>query len=276
MFSNNSGNSFGAINSIGSMSAFSLPGLNSSAYSNLLSGTSGLTGMNLNLLTGLSSNTSGLAAGGDQVKLSNESNSLLGTTGTTAATGTTGTTSTSAASASDPTSFIVQMISKLNTSSNAMAAQAMASASSSSSSGTTGTSGTTDTSGVSSTKGSTTANAAVNSVANEMAGYTYQFYYNDKKSNASTDSSKSGNCVDLAQSTVAKLKAKGVEARVIDGNYAGSSYNGGHDWVQYKDTDGQWKFFDPTAAAEYHSAAKGFSGLNGTYSSGSVRSDQGS
>ena len=269
MFSNNSGNSFGAINSIGSMSAFSLPGLNSSAYSNLLSGTSGLTGMNLNLLTGLSSNTSGLAAGGDQVKLSNESNSLLGTTGTTAATGTTGTTSTSAASASDPTSFIVQMISKLSSSSNAMAAQAMASASSSASSGTTGT---TDTSGATSVKGSTTSNAAVNSVANELAGYKYQFYYNDKKSNAETNSSKSGNCCDLAQVTMDKLKANGVECRMILGNYAGSSYNGGHYWVQYKDTDGSWKFFDPTAAAEYHSAAKGFSGLSGTYSSGKVSS----
>lgn len=129
MFSNNQ------INPIGNSSAFSPAGINSSAYTNLLSGTSGLTGMNL-------------GTGSDQIKLGSEASNMLGTgnnssllsmlSGSTGTTGTTGT----AASASDPTSFIMQMISKLTTSSNTIASQLMSSMSGTGTTGTTGTSST--------------------------------------------------------------------------------------------------------------------------------------
>jgi len=106
-------------------------------------------------------------------------------------------------------------------------------------------------------------------VANEMSGYKYEFYNNDQKTNAETEESKSGNCCDLAEVTVEKFKEKGINAELRVGNFKSSSeggYNGGHYWVRYQDSNGQWQRFDPTAAAEYQSSDKGFSGLDGAYS----------
>jgi len=103
-------------------------------------------------------------------------------------------------------------------------------------------------------------------VAGEMSRYNYEFYLNDQKSNQETESSQSGNCCDLAEVTVEKFKEKGINAELRFGNVKTESYDGGHYWVRYKDESGQWQRFDPTAAAENHSADSGFTGLNGTYS----------
>lgn len=102
------------INAVGGISASTPAGFDSCAYANLLSGSSGLKGLNLN----------STAAGSDNVKLGSEASTLMGATGS-----------------SDPTSFIMQMINKLNSSSNAIAAQLMSSMSGTGSTGTTGTTG---------------------------------------------------------------------------------------------------------------------------------------
>jgi len=104
-------------------------------------------------------------------------------------------------------------------------------------------------------------------VAKEMAGYKYEFYYDDKKSDASTESSKAGNCCDLAQVAIKKFKEKGMEANLVLGDVKGKSYTGGHYWIEYKDpTTGKMTFFDPTAAASNKSADRAFQGLHSTYS----------
>ncbi|MGV8125234.1 MAG: transglutaminase domain-containing protein [Candidatus Xenobiia bacterium LiM19] len=104
-------------------------------------------------------------------------------------------------------------------------------------------------------------------VAREMAGYKYEFYYDDKKSDASTESSKAGNCCDLAQVAIKKFKEKGIEAKLVLGDVKGKSYTGGHYWIEYKDpATGKMTFFDPTAAASNKSADRAFQGLHSTYS----------
>ena len=103
-------------------------------------------------------------------------------------------------------------------------------------------------------------------VAGEMSTYNYKFYNDDKQTDKETEDSKTGNCCDLAQVTEKKFEEKGIEAEVRFGNVKTESYDGGHYWVRYKDESGQWQRFDPTAAAENHSADSGFTGLNGTYS----------
>jgi len=113
------------INVLGNLSAFTPAGVNSLAYTNLLTGSSGLTGLNTNLLsgnsgltglTGLNSNfltgttgLTGLTSGSDQINIGSEASGLLGT-------GTTGGTD-------FVTSFIMQMISKLTSNSNTLAQQ---------------------------------------------------------------------------------------------------------------------------------------------------------
>ena len=112
------------------------------------------------------------------------------------------------------------------------------------------------------------------SIAKEFSKYSWSYYYDDKKSNAATESSKDGNCCDLAQLAIEKFKAKGVNARLILGQLNTSDYSGGHYWVQYQDpSTGQWKFFDPTPCATNKSAERGFLGCHGTYSSGKVVSN---
>lgn len=109
-------------------------------------------------------------------------------------------------------------------------------------------------------------NNAVMEVAKELAGYKWQYYYDDKKSDAQTQADKAGNCCDLAQLTISKLKQKGIEARLVLGDIKSDSYKGGHYWIEYKDpTTGKWTFFDPTACATSHSAERGFQGLHATY-----------
>lgn len=110
-----------------------------------------------------------------------------------------------------------------------------------------------------------------NNVAQYMAGFKYEFYYNDKKSVASTISSKGGNCKDLADVAMQKFKEQGIKTQLILGDVKLSDYSGGHYWIKYQDpSTGQWKFFDPTAAASNHSAERAFKGCHGTYSTGKV------
>jgi len=103
-------------------------------------------------------------------------------------------------------------------------------------------------------------------IAKEMAGYKWQYYLDDKKSNSQTIHDRSGNCCDLADVAIMRFKAKGIEARKVLGDIKSKSYNGGHYWVEYKDSKtGKWKFFDPTASATNHDASRAFSGLHATY-----------
>jgi len=110
-------------------------------------------------------------------------------------------------------------------------------------------------------------NAAATEIAKEMAGYKYEFYYDDKKSDAATEQSKAGNCCDLAQVAIKKFKEKGIDAKLVLGDVKGQSYTGGHYWIEYKDpATGKMTFFDPTAAASNKSADRAFQGLHSTYS----------
>jgi hypothetical protein len=112
----------------------------------------------------------------------------------------------------------------------------------------------------------TNAKGAVMEVAKELASYKWEYYYDDKKSDAQTQSSKAGNCCDLAQLAISKLKQKGIEGKLVLGDIKSSDYNGGHYWIEYKDpSTGKWEFFDPTACATNKSAERGFQGLHATY-----------
>jgi|GEM_PF-4430908 len=105
-------------------------------------------------------------------------------------------------------------------------------------------------------------------VAREMTQYSWQYYYDDKKSDAQTEASRSGNCCDLAQVAIKKFKERGIEAKLILGDIKGKSYTGGHYWVEYKDpATGRMTFFDPTATATGSKTAdRAFNGLSSTYS----------
>lgn len=105
-------------------------------------------------------------------------------------------------------------------------------------------------------------------IAQEMAGYKYQFYYNDRKSEAETERSRSGNCKDLADVAIAKFRQRGVQARLVHGNITSKTYSGGHYWVEYQDPSGNWRFFDPTGAASNRSAQRAFQGLRASYRKG--------
>lgn len=110
------------------------------------------------------------------------------------------------------------------------------------------------------------ADQAASEVATIMAGYNYQYYYDDKKSNAQTQSQKSGNCCDLAQVAMDEFRKRGVECRMVLGKIKSKNGTNGHYWLEYYDRQqNKWKFFDPTACASSHSAQKGFTGLDASY-----------
>jgi transglutaminase-like putative cysteine protease len=110
---------------------------------------------------------------------------------------------------------------------------------------------------------------AVWEVAQTMSRYHWQYYCDDKKSNAQTKADKSGNCCDLAQVAIEEFRKRGIQARRVLGDIQGKSYSGGHYWCEYMDREtGQWKFFDPTAAATgSHNPARAFKGLDSIYTS---------
>ncbi len=108
-------------------------------------------------------------------------------------------------------------------------------------------------------------NQAAQEIAREMAGYKYEFYYNERKSVARTEGSRAGNCKDLADVAIEKFRQRGVQARLVLGDVRSKSYTGGHYWVEYQEADGQWRFFDPTGAATNKSAQRAFQGLHATY-----------
>ncbi|TSC34153.1 transglutaminase-like domain-containing protein [Corallococcus sp. Z5C101001] len=59
------------------------------------------------------------------------------------------------------------------------------------------------------------------------------------------DTSKAGVCVDMAIEAEQRFEAQGVDAHVVFGKTA----EGDHAWVEFKDDQGGWQAFDPTAAA---------------------------
>ena len=173
---------------------------------------------------------------------------------------------TAALGTGDTTSMLMTMFMQMMNQMMSTSAAA-SSASSGGSSGSSGVSG-----GAGPDGGMPTTGDPANNVAQYMSGFKYQFYYNDKKSNAQTIASKSGNCKDLADVAIEKFNQQGIKAQLILGDVKTSGYNGGHYWIKYQDpTSGQMKFFDPTAAASNHSAQRAFLGLHGTYSGGSVK-----
>jgi hypothetical protein len=118
-----------------------------------------------------------------------------------------------------------------------------------------------------SASGQSRADQAAQEVAGIMAGYNYQYYYDDKKSNEQTKSQKSGNCCDLAQVAMEEFRKRGVECKMVLGKIKSKNGTNGHYWLQYHDKEkNKWVFFDPTACASYHDPAKGFKGLEASYS----------
>ncbi|HEX8819814.1 MAG TPA: transglutaminase-like domain-containing protein [Archangium sp.] len=92
--------------------------------------------------------------------------------------------------------------------------------------------------------------AVAQQIAQEAAGWNYDHSggktWGQTMSNENTfDGSKSGVCADMALEAAQRFEASGVEARVA----YGTTDRGNHAWVEYKGADGQWKMFDPTAAA---------------------------
>jgi transglutaminase-like putative cysteine protease len=87
-------------------------------------------------------------------------------------------------------------------------------------------------------------------LAREATGYSYDSSggktWSQAVGNEDTfDGSKSGVCADMALEAAQRFEQEGVEARVAYGKTA----RGNHAWVEYKDAQGNWKMFDPTAAA---------------------------
>lgn len=79
------------------------------------------------------------------------------------------------------------------------------------------------------------------------------------------DASKSGICTDMALEAAQRFEAEGIDARVV----GGKTDKGNHAWVEYKGADGQWKAFDPTAAATTKDAQTALDPYNGnTYQYG--------
>lgn len=70
----------------------------------------------------------------------------------------------------------------------------------------------------------------------------------------------------MALEAVQRFEAAGVEARVV----GGETNKGNHAWVEYKGEDGQWKRFDPTAAACTKDANQAINTDNNVYDYGNI------
>lgn len=80
------------------------------------------------------------------------------------------------------------------------------------------------------------------------------------------DASKSGICTDMAVEAAQRFEAAGIDARVV----GGETNKGNHAWVEYKGADGEWKRFDPTAAACTKDASQAINTDNNVYNYGNV------
>jgi hypothetical protein len=114
--------------------------------------------------------------------------------------------------------------------------------------------------------------AVAQKIAQEATGWNYDHSggktWGQTTANESTfDSSKSGVCTDMALEAAQQFKDAGVNARVVFGN----TDRGNHAWVEYQDANGQWKSFDPTAAASTGNADAAITPMdNGLYGYGQV------
>jgi hypothetical protein len=98
--------------------------------------------------------------------------------------------------------------------------------------------------------GASDPDAVANQIAQRAAGWNYDHSggktWGQTLSNEGTfDGSKSGVCTDMALEAAQQFKDAGVNARVV----FGQTDRGNHAWVEYQDKNGEWKAFDPTAAA---------------------------
>ena len=92
--------------------------------------------------------------------------------------------------------------------------------------------------------------AVAQKIAKDATGWKYDHTggktWEQTKANENRfDQSKSGVCTDMAMEAAQRFKKEGVDARVKFGD----TDRGHHAWVEYQDSKGQWKEFDPTAAA---------------------------
>jgi len=114
--------------------------------------------------------------------------------------------------------------------------------------------------------------AVAQKIAQQATGWNYDHTggktWGQTTANENTfDSSKSGVCTDMALEAAQQFKDAGVNARVVFGN----TDRGNHAWVEYQDANGQWKSFDPTAAATSGNADAAITPMdNGLYGYGQV------
>lgn len=114
--------------------------------------------------------------------------------------------------------------------------------------------------------------AVAQKIAKDATGWNYDHSggktWEQTKANENRfDSSKSGVCADMAMEAAQRFEKEGVDSRVV----FGKTDRGNHAWVEYQDAKGQWKEFDPTAAAGSKNADAAITPRdNGLYNYGSA------
>ncbi|OJH42239.1 transglutaminase-like domain-containing protein [Cystobacter ferrugineus] len=119
--------------------------------------------------------------------------------------------------------------------------------------------------------GSANADAVAQQIAQDATSWNYDNSpgksFDDAVGNENSfDGSKSGICTDMALEAAQRFEAAGIDARVV----GGETNKGNHAWVEYKDENGQWKRFDPTAAACTKDASQAINTDNNVYNYGNI------
>ncbi|AEI67426.1 transglutaminase domain-containing protein [Corallococcus macrosporus] len=94
------------------------------------------------------------------------------------------------------------------------------------------------------------ADAVAQDIAKQATEWTYDYTggkaWDAAMKNAGTfDKTQAGVCVDMAIEAEQRFEKAGVDARVV----FGKTGRGDHAWVEFKDDQGKYQAFDPTAAA---------------------------
>lgn len=125
---------------------------------------------------------------------------------------------------------------------------------------------------VDATKSGANPDAVAQQIAQDATGWTYdntggKTWSGTLANENRFDRTKSGVCTDMAAEAAQRFEDAGVNARVV----FGKTDRGNHAWVEYQDASGQWKAFDPTAAACTKNAGAAITPMdNGVYNYGST------